>query len=149
MGKVVDQLAELTGYKDRDVMDVTLVVALRDMLSPLSVSIYRAVGQNPAYGSRYIAALQTGLPQLHFLCKKIHAKKKGLSKVADVLARTVILTLPPAEPGMITSCRLFHSGKRGKVQTLRTDTGAHPEQAHIYQAEHALGCCSRTDGRVS
>jgi len=44
MGRVVDQLAELTGYKDRDVMDVTLVVALRDMLTPLSVSIYRAVG---------------------------------------------------------------------------------------------------------
>ncbi len=44
MAKVVEQLAELTGYKDRDVMDVTLVVALRDMLSPLSVAIYRAVG---------------------------------------------------------------------------------------------------------
>jgi diguanylate cyclase (GGDEF)-like protein len=44
MGNVVEQLAELTGYKDRDVMDVTMVVAMRDMLSPLSVSIYRAVG---------------------------------------------------------------------------------------------------------
>ncbi len=44
MVKVVEQLAEITGYKDRDVMDVTLVVALRDMLQPLSVSIYRAVG---------------------------------------------------------------------------------------------------------
>lgn len=44
MGNVVEQLAEITGFKDRDVMDVTMVVAMRDMLSPLSVSIYRAVG---------------------------------------------------------------------------------------------------------
>jgi diguanylate cyclase (GGDEF)-like protein len=44
MGNVAEQLAELTGYKDRDVMDVTMVVAMRDMLAPLSVSIYRAVG---------------------------------------------------------------------------------------------------------
>jgi diguanylate cyclase (GGDEF)-like protein len=44
MAKVIEQLAELTGYKDRDVMDVTMVVALRDMLNPLSVAIYRAVG---------------------------------------------------------------------------------------------------------
>lgn len=44
MAKVVDQLAELTGYKDRDVMDVTLVVALREMLNPLTVAIYRSVG---------------------------------------------------------------------------------------------------------
>ena len=44
MSEVVEQLAELTGYKDRDVMDVTLVVALRDLLNPLCVSIYRAIG---------------------------------------------------------------------------------------------------------
>lgn len=44
MGNVVEQIAEITGFKDRDVMDVTMVVAMRDMLSPLSVSIYRAVG---------------------------------------------------------------------------------------------------------
>ncbi|MBB5203515.1 diguanylate cyclase (GGDEF)-like protein [Inhella inkyongensis] len=44
MSEVVEQLAELTGYKDRDVMDVTLVMALRDLLNPLCVSIYRAIG---------------------------------------------------------------------------------------------------------
>lgn len=44
MVKVVEQLAEITGFKDRDVMDVTLVVALRDMLLPLSITIFRAVG---------------------------------------------------------------------------------------------------------
>jgi diguanylate cyclase (GGDEF)-like protein len=43
MSEVVDHLAELTGFRDRDVMDVTLVTALRDLLEPLSVAIFRCV----------------------------------------------------------------------------------------------------------
>jgi diguanylate cyclase (GGDEF)-like protein len=44
MSQVVDHLAELTGFRDRDVMDVTLVMALRDLLEPESVAIYRCIG---------------------------------------------------------------------------------------------------------
>ena len=44
MSQVVEHLAELTGFRDRDVMDVTLVSALRDLLEPLSVAIFRMVG---------------------------------------------------------------------------------------------------------
>lgn len=47
MGNVVDHLAELTGLRDRDVLDVTLVGALRDLLRPRSAAIYRAVGTAP------------------------------------------------------------------------------------------------------
>ena len=45
MSQVVDHLAELTGFRDRDVMDVTPVMALRDLLEPESVAIYRTVGE--------------------------------------------------------------------------------------------------------
>ncbi|WIV96781.1 GGDEF domain-containing protein [Kinneretia aquatilis] len=45
MSEVVDHLAELTGFRDRDVMDVTLVSALRDLLEPSSVAIYRCIGE--------------------------------------------------------------------------------------------------------
>lgn len=45
MSEVVDHLAEMTGFRDRDVMDVTLVTALRELLEPLSVAIYRCVGE--------------------------------------------------------------------------------------------------------
>ncbi len=45
MSEVVEHLAELTGFRDRDVMDVTLVSALRDLLEPLSVAIFRCVGE--------------------------------------------------------------------------------------------------------
>ncbi len=45
MSELVDQLADLTGFRDRDVLDVTLVGAFRDLLRPLSVAIYRSVGE--------------------------------------------------------------------------------------------------------
>jgi diguanylate cyclase (GGDEF)-like protein len=45
MTTVLEHLAELTGYRDRDAMDVTLVGALRDLLRPECVAIYRVVGE--------------------------------------------------------------------------------------------------------
>jgi diguanylate cyclase (GGDEF)-like protein len=45
MSELVDRLAELTGQRDRDVLDVTLVGALRDVIGTESVSIYRSVGE--------------------------------------------------------------------------------------------------------
>jgi diguanylate cyclase (GGDEF)-like protein len=44
MSRVVEHLAELTGFRDRDVLDVTLVGALKDLLRPHTVAIYRCVG---------------------------------------------------------------------------------------------------------
>ena len=46
MSQLVDHLADLTGYRDRDVLDVTLVGAMKDLLRPESVAIYRAVGES-------------------------------------------------------------------------------------------------------
>jgi len=45
MSELIDHLAELTGFRDRDVLDVTLVGAMKDLLRPLSVAIYRHVGE--------------------------------------------------------------------------------------------------------
>ena len=45
MSQLVDHLAELTGFRDRDIVDVTLVSALHDLLDPISVAIYRVVGE--------------------------------------------------------------------------------------------------------
>jgi len=47
MSNLVDQLADLTGLRDRDVLDVTLVGALRDLMQPRSAAIYRVVGEAP------------------------------------------------------------------------------------------------------
>jgi diguanylate cyclase (GGDEF)-like protein len=45
MSQVVEHLAELTGFRDRDVLDVTLVGALKDLLRPDMVAIYRCLGE--------------------------------------------------------------------------------------------------------
>jgi diguanylate cyclase (GGDEF)-like protein len=47
MSRVVEHLAEITAFRDRDVLDVTLVGALRDLLQPISVAIHRVVGDAP------------------------------------------------------------------------------------------------------
>ena len=44
MSTVIDHLANLTGFRDRDVVDSTLVTALHDLLCPREVAIYRRVG---------------------------------------------------------------------------------------------------------
>jgi diguanylate cyclase (GGDEF)-like protein len=44
MSELVDRLAELTGYRDRDVMDVTLAGAIREILRPRALAIYRCIG---------------------------------------------------------------------------------------------------------
>jgi hypothetical protein len=47
MAELVDHLAELTGFRDRELLDVTLVGVLRDLLQPApqSVAIFRSVGE--------------------------------------------------------------------------------------------------------
>jgi diguanylate cyclase (GGDEF)-like protein len=45
MSRVVEHLADLTGFRDRDVLDVTLVGALQDLLRPQALAIYRCVGE--------------------------------------------------------------------------------------------------------
>ena len=45
MTDLVEHLAELTGFRDRDILDVTLVGALHDVLGPASVAIYRSIGE--------------------------------------------------------------------------------------------------------
>ena len=44
MPHVADHLAELTGFRDRDVLDTTLVAVLRDLLQPLAVTVCHQVG---------------------------------------------------------------------------------------------------------
>ncbi len=45
MSRVVEHLARLTGFRDRDALDVTLVAALKDLVRPSAVAIYRSVGE--------------------------------------------------------------------------------------------------------
>jgi len=44
MPPVTEHLAELTGFRDRDVLDTTLVGVLRDLLQPIAVTVCHCVG---------------------------------------------------------------------------------------------------------
>jgi diguanylate cyclase (GGDEF)-like protein len=46
MTKAIDHLAALTGFRDRDLLDVTLAHALMDLLHPSSVAIHKLVGDS-------------------------------------------------------------------------------------------------------
>ncbi len=46
MSRIADHLAELTGHRDRDMLDVSLAVALKDLLHPGAIAIHRAVGEH-------------------------------------------------------------------------------------------------------
>ncbi|HTP74531.1 MAG TPA: GGDEF domain-containing protein [Burkholderiaceae bacterium] len=43
---VADHLADLTGFRDRDVLDTTLVGVLRDLLKPLALTVCHRVGDD-------------------------------------------------------------------------------------------------------
>jgi diguanylate cyclase (GGDEF)-like protein len=58
MSELVDHLADLTGFRDRDILDVTLVGALKDLLRPQSVTIFRCVGELGA--ERWITRARLG-----------------------------------------------------------------------------------------
>ncbi|WP_281915257.1 GGDEF domain-containing protein [Caldimonas thermodepolymerans] len=45
MPKAIDHLAALTGYRDRDLLDVTLAHALTDLLRPRGVAVWKLVGE--------------------------------------------------------------------------------------------------------
>jgi len=45
MTHLIEHLADLTGFRDREMLDVTVVRAIKDMLQPLGVGIYRCVGE--------------------------------------------------------------------------------------------------------
>ncbi|MBN8505783.1 MAG: GGDEF domain-containing protein [Burkholderiales bacterium] len=102
MGKVVDQLAELTGYKDRDLMDVTLVSALRDMLNPLTVAIYRAVG--PAEDQRWLSRAYLGYGE----------RVPTADSLASELAQLPPLDQFPARAACLTRRELRESASRSE-----------------------------------
>ena len=45
MPELVDHLAQLTAFRDREALDVTLASALHEVLHPLSVAILRKIGE--------------------------------------------------------------------------------------------------------
>ncbi len=81
MSEVVDHLADLTGFRDRDVMDVTLVSALRDLLEPLSVAIFRCSGEIGQ--ERWLTRARLGIGDVVATADPLWADPASLPHAAD------------------------------------------------------------------
>jgi diguanylate cyclase (GGDEF)-like protein len=89
MSHLVDHLAELTGFRDRDILDVTLVGALRDLLRPQSVTIYRLVGD--VGQEHWITRARLGEHDVTATADPVWADLDGLPKINDFPARVQAL----------------------------------------------------------
>ena len=59
MTQLINHLAEITGFRDRDQLDASVVRAVHDVLRPLSAGIYRCVGE--LGGQRWLTRARIGL----------------------------------------------------------------------------------------
>ena len=85
MSELVDRLAELTGFRDRDVLDVTLVGAINDLIRPSSVAIYRSVGE-PGQ-ERWLTRARLSGQQAVASTDDAFADPQGLPRLAEFAAR--------------------------------------------------------------
>jgi diguanylate cyclase (GGDEF)-like protein len=85
MPHVVDHLAELTGFRDRDVLDTTLVGVLRDLLGPLSVTVCHNVGEEPH--QRWLVRARLAAGDVAASSDSLWAELEDLPKLAEFPAR--------------------------------------------------------------
>ena len=107
MTQLVDHLADLTGFRDRDVLDVTLVGAFKDLLQPLSVAIYRCVGE--AGNQRWLTRARMMADDVVATANPAWAEMDSLPRIAEhperfeVYARGGAALLPgPPHVGLFT-----------------------------------------------
>ena len=89
MSELVDQLAELTGSRDRDVLDTTLAAALRDLLDPLSVTMLRCVG--PEGAQHWLTRARLARHDTAASADPVWVDIETLPKLADFPQRLVAL----------------------------------------------------------
>lgn len=101
MSRVIDQLAEITGFRDRDSVDATLVVALRDLLAPELVAIYRLVGEQG--GRRWLTRARLGQGDVSPSADGLWVALGTLPAEADLPHRQLALASqqPVAVPGAL------------------------------------------------
>jgi len=90
MTHLADHLAELTEFRDRDALDVTLVGAFHDLLLPLSVAVYRCVGE--AGNQRWLVRARMGTNDVVATADPAWIDIDSLPRVADHPARWEVFT---------------------------------------------------------
>jgi diguanylate cyclase (GGDEF)-like protein len=89
MSQLADHLAQLTGFRDRDVMDTTLVTAIRDLLRPRRVAIYRVVGDED--DRRWLTRARLGVGDVAAHADPLWVDLDSLPRVEDAPQRLAAL----------------------------------------------------------
>ncbi|NRF66747.1 GGDEF domain-containing protein [Aquincola sp. S2] len=89
MSKVVDHLAELTGFRDRDVLDTTLAGALRDLLEPQRVAIHRCVGEESS--RRWLTRARLAADEAAATADPLWVEFDSLPRLAEFPARVAAI----------------------------------------------------------
>ena len=106
MPHVVDHLAELTGFRDRDVLDTTLAAVLRDLLRPLCVTVCHTVGDEAQ--RRWLVRARLAAGDVAASSDSLWAELDGLPKLAAFPARLECLrTQEPVEVAGATHTTCF------------------------------------------
>jgi diguanylate cyclase (GGDEF)-like protein len=85
VSQVVEHLAELTAFRDRDVVDTTLVGALRDLLRPRQVAIHRCVGED--HNRRWLTRARLAGQDLVASADSLWTELHDLPRLGDFPAR--------------------------------------------------------------
>jgi diguanylate cyclase (GGDEF)-like protein len=107
MSQVIEHLAEITGYRDRDALDVTLVTTLMELLQPQAVGVYRVVGGAGA-GSASSAAPGSTVPgeSRRWLTRAVQHAGEAVAGVDPLWAE--FDTLPPLDAHPLRAMCLQH-----------------------------------------
>jgi diguanylate cyclase (GGDEF)-like protein len=89
MSQLVEHLAELTGYRDRDVLDVTLVGTLVELLRPLRAGVYRSVGDRD--NRRWLTRARQGMDDPVVSADPLWTDLQELPKLEDYPLRAECL----------------------------------------------------------
>jgi diguanylate cyclase (GGDEF)-like protein len=82
---IVDQLAELTRHRDRELLDITLACAFKNLLQPHCVAVYRKIGQ-PG-NERWTTRARLGPADTFAICDPPWVKLNELPLLRDHPAR--------------------------------------------------------------
>lgn len=87
---VADHLAELTGFRDRDVLDTTLAGVLRELLQPLAVTVCHRVGEGDQ--QRWLVRARLSEADVAASADSVWAELDELPKLEAFPARQECLT---------------------------------------------------------
>jgi diguanylate cyclase (GGDEF)-like protein len=124
MSALVDHLADLTGFRDRDVLDVTLVSAIRDLLDPDSVAVHRQV--DDAGTARWLTRARLRRNEVSAVADTLCVDPTSLPPLSDEPERhrCLVEQCVVEVPGRPHRTYLPLSTEHGAVGVLEIDTAA-------------------------